>query len=388
MTSDVWQFFENEGLGKDGKPHAKCKGCGESYVAGGSRYGTSTLSRHMGKCMGIKAMQQQNVAEMLIDHQGRLKSKKIDQKVFRELVAMSIIKHDLPFSYVEYDGVRSVWKYLNHEVRCISRLTIAHDVWKIYLENKAKLKEELALIHGRVCLTCDLWTACSNEGYICLSAHYVNLDWKLTSKILAFCGMQPPHSGLELSKRVMDILNDWGIEKKIFSITLDNASSNDSMQLNVKEQLCLQDSLLCHGEFFHIRCCAHILNLIVQEGLKVASIATERIRESIKYVKSSEARMMSFEECVKKTNSSTNAYLVLDVATRWNSTYLMLGSALKHKRAFSMLALNDKHYKCCPSNEEWKRGEQICEFFMPFYDITNLISSTSYPTSNLYFTQV
>ena len=56
MTSDVWQFFENEGFGKDGKPHAKCKGCGESYVAGGNRHGTSTLSRHMGKCMRIKVM--------------------------------------------------------------------------------------------------------------------------------------------------------------------------------------------------------------------------------------------------------------------------------------------------------------------------------------------
>ena len=149
-TSDVWLFFENMGVGNDGKPHAKCKGCGENYVAGGSKYGTSTLSRHMGKCLGIKSMRQQNISEMIIDHQRKLKSKKIDQKVFRELVAKSIIKHDLPFSYVEYDGVRAVWKYLNHEVKFISRFTAAHDVWKIYLQNKAKLKEELAQIHGRM----------------------------------------------------------------------------------------------------------------------------------------------------------------------------------------------------------------------------------------------
>ena len=186
----------------------------------------------------------------------------------------------------------------------------------------------------------------------------------------------------------MDILNYWGTERKIFSLTLDNASSNDNMQFNVKEHLRLQENLVCDGEFFHIRCCPLILNLIVQEGLKIASIAIEKIRESVKYVKSSEGRMMSFEECVKKTKSNSNAYLVLDVPTRWNSTYLMLERALKHNRAFAMLALNDKNYKCCPSNEEWKRGEQICEFLMPFYEITNLISGTSYPTANLYFAQV
>lgn len=82
-----------------------------------------------------------------------------------------------------------------------------------------------------------------------------------------------------------------GIEKKVFSLTLDNASSNDNMQDIFKKQLSLDDSLLCGGEFFHIRCLAHILNLIVQEGLKVAHYALHKIREFVKYVKGSESRM-------------------------------------------------------------------------------------------------
>ena len=60
---------------------------------------------------------------------------------------------------------------------------------------------------------------------------------------------------------------------KIFSLTLDNASSNDSMQNILKERLNLKNGLLCDGEFFHVRCWAHILNLIVQEGLKAAKEA-------------------------------------------------------------------------------------------------------------------
>ena len=50
----------------------------------------------------------------------------------------------------------------------------------------------------------------------------------------------------------------------MFSITLDNASANDNMQDILKEKLSLQDSLLCNGQFFYVRCCAHILNLIIQ----------------------------------------------------------------------------------------------------------------------------
>jgi len=42
-------------------------------------------------------------------------------------------------------------------------------------------------------------------------------------------------------------------------------------------QLVFQNSLICDGKFFHMRCCAHILNLILQQGLKV--LGDVKIRE-------------------------------------------------------------------------------------------------------------
>ena len=112
--------------------------------------------------------------------------------------------------------------------------------------------------------------------------------------------MQPPHTGYDLSLKVLQFLKDWGIERKIFSITLDNASSNDSMQNLLKEHLCLSNSLLLNGKFFHIRCSAHILNLIVQDGLKVASNALHKIRQSVHFVRASESRMKLFFQCVEQ----------------------------------------------------------------------------------------
>ena len=49
----------------------------------------------------------------------------------------------------------------------------------------------------------------------------------------------------------------------------------------------MTNSLLCVGEHFHIGCCAHVLNLIVQDGLKGINEAVNKVRESIKYVRGS-----------------------------------------------------------------------------------------------------
>ena len=81
-------------------------------------------------------------------------------------------------------------------------------------------------------------------------------------------------------------------------MTSDNAFSNDSMQNILKKRLNLQNCLLCDGDFFHVRCCANILNLIVQEGLKVAKDALYKIRESVKHVKALEGRLRQFQKCV------------------------------------------------------------------------------------------
>ena len=87
---------------------------------------------------------------------------------------MAIISHDLPFSYVEYKLVREINKYLNPDVKHISRLTATTDIWKFYLAQKEKLKQVMHKSSGRICLTSDCWTVCTSEGYIYLTAHFVD----------------------------------------------------------------------------------------------------------------------------------------------------------------------------------------------------------------------
>uniref|UniRef100_A0A803L5W7 Uncharacterized protein n=1 Tax=Chenopodium quinoa TaxID=63459 RepID=A0A803L5W7_CHEQI len=115
---------------------------------------------------------------------------------------------------------------------------------------KAQLKETLNKVSSRISLTCDMWTSCQTEEYLCLTTHYVNDNWKLISTVLNFSHIDSPHTGNTMYAVVLSMLQDWGIDDKIFCFTLDNASSNDRMQDYLKETLLARDVLL-YNELEH-----------------------------------------------------------------------------------------------------------------------------------------
>ncbi|CAI9301016.1 unnamed protein product [Lactuca saligna] len=183
-------------------------------------------------------------------------------------------------------------------------------------------------------------------------------------------------------------IKSWGIEKKLFSITLDNAASNDVCVELLKNQFRLTNSLVYDGKLFHLRCCAHILNLIVQDGLKQIDVSVEKFRDSVKYIKGSTLRKDRFIQICSQNLLDYKKALVQDVPTRWNSTYKMLSCALYYRLAFSHLSLSDSNFQTCPSSDEWDRVEKMCGFLKVFHDATLQFFGSLYPTSNLYFPQI
>ena len=106
-----------------------------------------------------------------------------------------------------------------------------------------------------------------------------------------------------------------------------------------------------------MHCCAHILNLIVQSGLKFIHELIVKVWNAVQYVKASPARFEKFQECVDKEKIKAKCLLTLDVPTMWNSTYLMLDCVLKFVRVFDRLEEEDENYKLyfCEANGNGKK---------------------------------
>ncbi|CAK8568596.1 unnamed protein product [Lathyrus sativus] len=86
-----------------------------------------------------------------------------------------------------------------------------------------------------------------------------------------------------------------------------------------------------------MRCCAHILNLVVNDGIKEQDSSVESIRNVVRYVRSSPQRFKRFKGCVDEEMINSQSLVCLDVSTRWNSTYLMLERAERFEKAFGKL---------------------------------------------------
>ncbi|KAK1384389.1 BED-type domain-containing protein [Heracleum sosnowskyi] len=344
-SSPAWEFFDEIKGCPVGFERAKCKFFKVDIGCNSTRNGTSGMMNHL-KMVCAKSPLRNNLDKLQKTLQfeklskdekfHNLKVHTFSQERLRKKVALMCIKDNQPFRIVEHEGFRELLNEAEPKFKMPSRWTVARDCLKIYSNELLKLKK--ILVSERVSFTTDTWTSIQNINYMCLTAHWINKDWKICKRILNFRQIRS-HKGDAIGRMLVELFRRWGIDR-IFTITLDNASSNDTAISHLKNFLRGPEAIL-ENKFLHMRCCAHILNLVVKDGLKEQNDSIIRIRNAVRYVRSSPARLEKFRKCVKREKIKCDRMVCLDVDTRWNSTYTMLEVAVKYKGAFIRMITED-----------------------------------------------
>ena len=114
---------------------------------------------------------------------------------------------------------------------------------------------------------------------------------------------------------VESCLSSW-VLTRVLSLTIENAISNDKAIEYMQKRLMSWNRLVLNGNYLHMRCCAHIINLIVQKGFKEDIAVICRFRAAVKYVKSSPSRLSKLKECVAYVNIEYKGLVCLDVENR------------------------------------------------------------------------
>lgn len=386
--SKVWQDMKTI-KDANGKERAVCNHCKKTFV-GNSKSGTSHLASHLKRCtVKIYNSKGQPTLATMISTDGAVKVEafKFSQDRSRTDLAKMVVKHNYPFNMAEHEFFENFCSGLQPEFRLPSRNTVRSDVIKLHGEMKVKVYELLDDLDSRVTLTTDIWTSDSqNFAYAALTAHYITSDWELCKKILNYRYISYPHDGESLFRFISQLVMEWNLDKKLFSMVVDNAASNDCMARHLKTWL--SDRIPCGGDFFHVRCSAHILNLVAQDGLALIKPFLDNIRGTVRYLSKSPYGKQKFDQVVLHLKMQGKRKIPMDVSTRWNSTFEMLDIAIEYEEAFDRLAFMDKNYVLNPGKEEWKIARTVHGCFKIFSDATVHFSGTTYPTANVFFPDI
>lgn len=154
----------------------------------------------------------------------------------------------------------------------------------------------------------------------------------------------------------------------------------------------------------HFRCFAHILNLGVQDTLKLMKLqdmtynkedadedeeieddindesCLTKLRKIFKSIRLSEQWQNKLRSCCETTNVT---YLSpnIDVSTRWNSTHDMIKTGLHLKNPLNILCENNVFFSHLKLNEnEWLLLERFYKYFKVFKTVSTLLGGDKYAT--------
>ena len=280
LTSWVWPYYDEVETQVPDVYSAICKVCRDvtksknpKTYKWSKKDGTGTLARHLRSEHQLGPEGEEHVRSTQAQIQGYMSSipgggmpfaynrdRMIDE------FAKYVITVELPFNHGESEN----YEYFNRVAlqpafRKVPRNTLKRHTLTLYHTYRSYLMEMFRTFDGRVSLTSDTWTSGFGEPFLCITAHWIDLDWYLQKRIICFEGMKESHTGFNIKNRIVNCLKNFHLTDKMFSLSLDNASANTRAIDFLKSDT--DFSILLDGSLLHVRCCAHILNLSVQKAL-------------------------------------------------------------------------------------------------------------------------
>ena len=272
---------------------------------------------------------------------------------------------------------------------------------------------------GQISLTTDTWSSSSSLEFAAVTAHWIDSEFMQFGQLLGLIHLDKVHhTGEYLAQVLLQITEAFHCTKAVFTITRDNASSNDVM-VKVFESRSRSSSINIPAQypsnFSHVngnvRCFAHIINLAAQEMIKQLKVepgdediyAYEEGKAEV--IPSSKGKVSTLLKVWKliytfrnrrqlrdqlqrhcELHLITYRRLKIDMPVRWNSTAAMLSSFL-HLRVpiIAVLAtqtLDRSLRNFMLDDNEWEIIKNLLSCFNIFVKISTHMQSESTPTLN------
>ncbi|KAJ8364707.1 hypothetical protein SKAU_G00135380 [Synaphobranchus kaupii] len=240
-----------------------------------------------------------------------------------DLLVNFVVKDIRPLSALSGGGFRDIINFFEPGYTIPSHATLWKTLTHQYSTVRANIAKEMK--DKSVSLTTDLWTSCTMDPYITVTAHYITDSWELKSRVLRTTIMPERHTAVNIAQRLKETIEEWGLN--VFCTIHDNASS-----MNLAMEILAHCALKKRQE---------------QLGIKVNKLQN-------------------------------------DCATRWNSTFTML-ERLNEQRIPVQAVLTDEtatklniRRSLSMRESQWELIEQLIPVLRPLAKATTIMCAESH----------
>ncbi|EAQ83431.1 hypothetical protein CHGG_09835 [Chaetomium globosum CBS 148.51] len=258
-----------------------------------------------------------------------------DRAEFQRRIVRWLISANLPFRTAEHPYLRDVFSYLNPSVDIqkanLSEKTVHALAVREVERHKDAVVKTLQESPGLVHLVFDGWTSRNRLSLYGVSAVFRDEEGTPHKIVLGLPEMSDRHTGENIAEAILDVIRNYGIEKKIGYFTVDNATNNDAALKIIGEKLGFQwkerrnvmplseKSLLAYS----------LLNMSMSNGGGKAPLEVNRSDLWTKKLISAQEQRIREASEGEKIKKHTPVGVVTDNATRWLSQYFMMERALQ-----------------------------------------------------------
>ncbi|KAG7582285.1 HAT C-terminal dimerization domain [Arabidopsis suecica] len=253
---------------------------------------------------------------------------------------------------------------------------VENEVFEIYEESKDKAKKFFKDFQGQLSLSYE-WMMLGNgwgardhikgpvlhEDFVCLTAHFVDDNWKMKKRILGYNNItdqEIPEEDIYVYS-FKNAVQDFEIENKVSTLLLPNSEGFDEETLDpFRKWIEERGNNQFNPRVLLLYCCSDLFRLMVDDLFtELSSSLLEDLR-----------MLVGWGRCS---------------ATNWNVTLFHLQQAvdLKSQDAFSKDEIYDDYDK--PSDEEWIKIQTFCKLTNCIYKVAKELFEGEYSTSNVFF---
>ena len=275
-SAEVWNHFHQVAEIHTGRPKVVCQSCLTLLDHPHHKSnGTSAMGRHQksSSCQkGKKRATQQTLIQDSIQTASVATvttGSPFTKEQLEEQLLKTITGLRLPFQVVEDVAFQQLLNLVHSgspRLELPSAKTLRRRLRDAVIEQHMSQLKDLPE-DAKVSLALDCWTSPFQQAFMAITAYFIDSGWNYRELLLGFEPLHGPHSGTNLSDVLLQLLKERNLLNRIFTVTTDNATNNDTLIRGLQDVLLSTGAISSRDSIVRVPCMAHVIQLCLKQLL-------------------------------------------------------------------------------------------------------------------------